>query len=100
MTHTERRIPARTVSLLRPRYLPWLLLALGTPVAAVMGIGSSRQTTIPVAASAPVHGNHYLGPAQLAESNAAGRREFADLAADAYDGRRWQWQQLSAGKPV
>src|SRR5439155_9487181 len=45
-------------------------------------------------------GNHFLGPAQLAESNTAVRREFTDLAADAHDGRRLDWQQLSGGRPV
>jgi len=83
------------------------MLALGAPAAIVLWLFGppaiqSPALRLPIVNSdrSGFHENHLLGPKQLAESNAAARREFADLAADAHDGRRLDWQQLSEGRPV
>jgi peroxiredoxin len=110
MTRTEERLPdaaGRTKARLGPRNLPWLVLALGTPVAIGLWLVGPPAINTPVvrlpivnSERATFHENHFLGAKQLAESNAATRREFADLAADAHDGRRLDWQSLSGGQPV
>src|SRR5262245_17517189 len=110
MTWTEERLPdaaGRTKARLSPRNLPWLVLAAGTPVGIVLWMAGPPAITTPVSRLPIVnsdrqtfHENHFLGPKLLAESNAAAHREFADIAADTYDGRRLGWQQLSGGRPV
>jgi len=91
-----------------PRYLPWTVLAGGGVfLLALWATGAVRTTGAAppsgdAAAVEPDHARqtHYVGPRQLAHSNAMLSREAGDFQATDQGGRRLGWHDLSGGRPV
>jgi len=94
--------------MLAPRYLPWAILAAGGGLlVAAWTAGSLRTTAAPAGPGQPAargadhaREKHYVGPRQLADSNAMVSREVDAMWAAAHDGRRVGWDDLSGGRPV
>jgi peroxiredoxin len=94
--------------MLLSRYLPWTVLAAaGVLLLALWAAGTLRTigAALPsgiAAVGEPDHvpQTHYVGPRQLAHSNAMLSQEAGDLQATAQDGRRLRWHDLSGGRPV
>src|SRR5689334_6091561 len=94
--------------MLAPRYLPWAVLAaVGGLLFAAWATGPLRPTSAPPGPGQPAargaeraREKHYVGPRQLADSNAMVSREVGGMWATAHDGRRVGWDDLSGGRPV
>jgi hypothetical protein len=91
--------------MLAPRYVPWAILTAAAGAVLALAASGALRTRPAVAASGaggPDHARekHYVGPRQLADTNALVRREAGELRAAAHDGRVLGWDDLSGGRPL
>src|SRR5262249_23516488 len=98
--------------MLASRYLPWTVLITGGGLILAFWTTGALHTPPSLSPSGPRPGrsmarnpghtseNHYVGPRQLAESNAMVSRSVDGFAVTGHDGRQLSWDDLSAGQPV
>jgi len=98
--------------MLKARYLPWALLCPAAGLAVFLwttGIRGTIKPLPPEAAASKENGSpgpdpnrrrHYVTPRQLADSDTMVDRAIDGLQALGPDGRRLDWDDLSAGRPV
>lgn len=98
--------------MLASRYLPWTVLVTGGGLLLALWTTGALRTAPVVSPSGPGPGKsmaqraghtsekHYVGPRQLAESNAMVSRLVDGFEVTGHDGRRLRWHDLSAGQPV
>lgn len=110
----RRNLPAAGLSrwLANPRFFPWAILVAAASIVTASWMAGLMtvitQDDVPATAQKlaiargqdDFTGSHYVAPTQLAESNAATRRDCLGLAAEANDGSRVNWSELSRGRPV